>query len=243
MEHQFTLLGFIERWARTAPSGLVFMVVGLILMALDVPGKHESVNLVGLAMAAIGCVVLLYVVARFLTIRRVEVGPEGLRWSGIFGSTYRTYREISSFYRTETITNRRFVTRYVKLKFTGGGSVTLDQSLTHYSVLAESLQRIAAETLLHEKRAEWDKLGAAHFGPVTIRADGIRVNGKFITRSAISRCQIENGHLVVYGDARRRSGRERAVPLSDVPNYAVLLELLAEKAFPYVGASPHGVSC
>jgi hypothetical protein len=72
---------------------------------------------------------------------------------------------------------------------------------------------------------------------VTLRSDGIELHGKLIPRSRVSRCVIENGHLVVYGDPRRTAGRAKSVPLSDIPNFLILLELLAANGFP-LGDAP-----
>jgi hypothetical protein len=98
-------LGFAQRWARTAPAAACFLVLGLVLIGLDTPGKHASVNLVGAAMTITGLAVFIFIGFRLFAVWRVAADPSGLSWSGLWGSRCRTWDDIAAVYRTERITN------------------------------------------------------------------------------------------------------------------------------------------
>jgi hypothetical protein len=67
--------------------------------------------------------------------------------------------------------------------------------------------------------------GEVTFGPVTVKKDGLVVNGKDVPWDNLERHEVVNGHLVIY---RRRSWffRTVEVPLAQIPDYMALLDML-----------------
>jgi hypothetical protein len=231
-KHVFTWAGFWERWQRVVPGAIVLVVVGAIAIEYNDPAKPQSAKNMGMFSVLIGVALLLFLFTRLMSVWSVRLDDEGVTWFGPFGSRHRDWDEITAVYRTEkiTIAQGRFPTRKLKLQFADGGSVTFDQSVSDFAELADSVQLTVAELLGPAKRAELEEHGQVEFGPVTLRDDGILMQREFFGWDGLDTCKIFNGHLVAYGRPRRtRYEGDQEVPLSAIPNYPILLDLLGKR--------------
>src|SRR5262249_10168752 len=80
--------------------------------------------------------------------------------------------------------------------------------------------------LLPRKEAEL-RSGPVSFGPVTLRKEGVVV-GEKTYRWPDLECSLRGGHLIVVPAGDRFGwGDRKEVPLADIPNFLVLVELIA----------------
>jgi uncharacterized protein DUF6585 len=227
--HEFTLAGFFDRWGRIATGAIVFLGLGIYLMVARLPGAGPQVAYVGMGLAAFALGFLGYLGYRFLAVSNVRLDDTGITWSGALGTRHQDWDAIVAVYRNELIENRQFRTRTLKLEFADGSSAMFDQAVSNFSDLAESVQTTTAELILPVKQTELRAQGQADFGSVAVKPDGVAMKGEFFPWTGLGRHAIENGHLVLYALPRRRSGGDASVRLSEIPNYAVLLELIARR--------------
>jgi hypothetical protein len=225
-EHAFTLLGYFDRWQRVLPGTVVFIGFGLFLLASP-EIQRSNAPYAPLVFVGLGFAAFVKLAARSFGVRWARIDADGVSWGGVLGSGFREWNQVTDVYREERLTNRRYRTRELRLKFDDGASVTFDQALTGYDRLAETVQAVTSSLLMPLKRQELRAEGKVGFGPVTVRTDGIKMKGRSYSWDGLSRYRIENGHIVLYSRLARRAGH-RDVPLREVPNYVVLLNLMEE---------------
>lgn len=231
-EHRFTFIGFIDRWKRVMPGIPVIGVIGLIMIG-SATSSGPLAALVGLGVFSIPTCLFFHLVGRFLGMRYVRLDATGVCWDGLFGARHREWSEIVEVYRTEKITNRRWRTREIRLKFNRGWPVAFDQALTDFDALADNIQSMTGNMLLPLKLAEIERDGELKFGPVKIRKGDITMKRKIFDWHSLGRYKIENGHLVLYARFRPRTGGDVGVPLSEIPNYLVMLEIMSLNGAPH----------
>jgi hypothetical protein len=131
-EYPFTFAGFWDRWSRIGQGAMFFGGLGLFFMAAGSRSAQQQVVWVGGGFAALGLLILLFLLYRMGMLLEVRLSTEGITWSGMLGSRHRTWEQIANVYRAETLLNRRYRTRDLRLEFCNGGTVTIDQSITDF---------------------------------------------------------------------------------------------------------------
>lgn len=229
--HGFHLPGFFSRFGRFV---LGFVVMGGIGAAMcGAPdAARNGIVFIGLGLVAFSVFGTIVVIARTLSVLRVQLSPDGVAWSGLMGSDYRSWDTITEVYRMEHVLiqgRKRHYTRWVKLEFNDGRSVRFDQCLTDFDVLAGTIQLVSAYRIVAEKHAELAQSGQATFGTITLRSDGIVVDGDFIPWQSVRRNAIINGCLDLETNLSGWFTRvHKNKPLGSVPNYSALFALMAD---------------
>ncbi len=229
-EHQ---RGFIA--SRTARYGL--LLAGLCLSAVGAglgcvfwEQWKSAPLLMGVVFGVVGPALLLYGLVITFAIWRIRLTTHGLSWTNRKGEHHCSWDDVTAVYRREVYMGNKDGQRFARLRIeiAGQGAIGLSQHLSSYDQLCETVQTITIGRLLARKRAELAK-GAADFGPVILRNDGIRINLKDIPWEQFGYYCISNGHFVAYrADAKNMRRDAHLVQLQFVPNYLVLLTLLEE---------------
>jgi hypothetical protein len=229
--HTFHLAGFISRFGRFVLAFVVMGGIGAVMCGAP-DAARNGIVFVALGLVAMGVIGTIVVVARAFGVLRVQLSPEGVAWSGLFGSDFRGWDTITDVYRREHVLiqgRKRHYTRWVQLVFSDRRTVKFDQCLTGFDVLAGTIQLVSADRIASEKRAELAEAGQATFGTVSLRSDGILVDGTLIPWQSVRRNAIINGCLDLDTDLPGWFFRvHKNKPLSAVPNYPALFALMAD---------------
>jgi hypothetical protein len=230
-EHRFHFGGFFSAYGRILAAVTIFGMIGLIVIASP-NAVEQGAAYVGLGLTAVAFIGIVWVFCAGLAITRVQLTPEGISWSGLLSKDYSAWETITEVYRMELVLiqrGSRHHVRWVKLIFSDGRSVKFNQCLNGFDLLASSIQLVSSDRILAEKRAQLSSTGEATFGLITLRTDGIIVDGTFIPWLQVRRAAIINGGLDLDTTL---SGWFSAVhkykPLGGVPNYPALLALMGE---------------
>jgi hypothetical protein len=160
----------------------------------------------------------------------VQVFEEGLHWRQDGRDGQRSWDEVREVYRKEMyrLQNGARPSEWnrhseLRLVFTDGGEAKFNHSLSDYNRLAEFVQHKTAARLLPLARKEFDSRGVA-FGPLRVGREGMSLGSDLFPWPMLTSLRVRNGYLS-WNDYR---GAERFLPLKDLPNYPVLLQLLDE---------------
>jgi hypothetical protein len=224
--HKRHLSGVLSRYAGNFVLCGVCIALGLGMLVLGFVKPRSGTLLPGGLILA-GSVVWLLPLAAKLPggQRRVQTSPDGLTWQDGRGEHHCRWDEVVAVYRGETIVDRTYRVRDLRVVLASGKQVRFDQSLSNYDRLAEVVQAKTTEHLLPAKRAE--VAAGAEFGPVTLHTDGITLGRKRFLWSEVEQYTVCNGCLIVFPEGYKGQRYEHAV-LGAIPNYRVLLELIQE---------------
>jgi hypothetical protein len=230
-EHHFHLAGFLSRWGRLVLALVILGAIGVGILATP-NAMRDGAGYVGMALAGIGVMGVIVLFGVALSTTRVHLTPEAVTWSGLFGRDHRGWETDSDVYRLEFVLiqrGSRHYTRWVKLVFSDGRSVKFDQCMDGFDVLAGAIQMVTQERIFSEKRAQLSSTSEATFGPVTLRTDGMVVDGTFIPWVQLRRAAIINGGLDLDTTVSGWfSTVHKYKPLGEIANYVSLLALMGE---------------
>jgi hypothetical protein len=228
--HKFTLAGLLYRDRHLFLVGTIFGAIALGFVIVGAVKKNTDMFLFGLIPLVIGLGFFIETIHGFLTRPgEMKVYLSGLSWRDIRGSFAYQWEDLDSVFRYEWVLREvggAEVNRVSRLSlvFSDGVRVVLDECLRKYTKLAEMIQSHAAIVMLPVLREEWRE-GAADFGPIVLRHKGIDIWKKRYSWENVKSIRVDNGHLVV----RTRPGKQKHIlPLAKIPNYLILLKLLAE---------------
>jgi hypothetical protein len=225
--HRFSFVGLLSRNQPWVILMCVFASLGLGLTLLCLFRGDLGGLFAGLLFLAGGVACLIPLILGFLRrVTWVEVYPDGLYWQQHGGEGRCAWQDVGSIYRTEKITNGWRQTE-LKLMLTDGGVVSFNHTLTDYNRLAETVQAATARVLLEPLR-QAAAAGEVAFGPVGLGPHGIRMKNELLPWSEVQQHTVHNGHLIVSTE-RYPGWNGKSIILSEIPNYLVLLRLLAER--------------
>ena len=237
---EFVLKSFLQRRGPVAIIGLIFLAIGAAVPIFRPNLMADRSNLAfDLAMIAGGLIVLGVFVAFYLRrIVFVEADPGGLRWQRGGSEKMKEWSDVARVYRKETYRGGRADdapeadrSGHTRVEFTDGTAVTFDRVLGNYERVADAVQAMATAAVRPRKAADL-QAGAAAFGPVTLRQAGVRVEKKEYAWGAVN-YGVVNGHLTVVPAKDDFKDRDiHQVPLHQIPDYAVLLELMEQVGKP-----------
>jgi hypothetical protein len=232
-KHDYEFLGAFPRYVKTLLGFLagLGMAVGGAAILLYGTGGQNSISayifgflFLGFGLLLAGAMVVSWPWRR---VRWVRVYEEGLKWQA--GRREHKYRwdEVTNVSRTEldvvgTDGRRSPLSRtaYLVLRFADGTGVQFDPALTDYEKLARYAQQAAAASQLAESAAELDEAGKT-FGPVHISRKGVTANGRPFAWKELRWLAVHNGELCAHHECEKW----RPIPLSEIPNYVLLLSL------------------
>jgi hypothetical protein len=211
---------------------LGLIALGLLVLSIARPGSGTLLPGLLFLVLAGGCLVPP-ILGLGRGVRRVEVHPDRIAWWGPAGEEQAPWPTVVSVHRFEKITNNFWYEAALTLTFANGRKVVFDQTLSGFTELANAAQEITARLLLPQKEAEV-RAGGAEFGPVSLRADGVSHAGKFSRWGDIDYA-VSRGFLIVVpagGEFEWKDRRE--IPLAEIPNWPVLVTLMARLGKPPV---------
>jgi hypothetical protein len=230
-KHELDRLAFIPMFTGIGCGGVLLVAAGGGLLWLSganaLPAYLICVPLILLGLALLAFVAWGLSQAR---VRWVRIFDLGIRWKE--GGTEHKYRweEVKDVQRTEMdfvgADGRRSEWTRVAgllLVFDDGRRVSFDPSLSEYSRLANAAQKAVTECQMARAAAEPPKK-AREFGPARLKDAGVEVNGRLFRWKEIQWLAVENGELVCHYSCKQW----RPVPLSEIPNYQLLLALVDE---------------
>lgn len=230
--HRVCLSGVVSRYAPLLMLAGICLALGLGLLFLSFQRPDSGTFLPAVIILA---ATLPWFIPVYLGLSKnpseMEVSPAGFSWKDSQGDHRAGWDEVSELYRLERVVNQTFKEKKIRIVLNHGVQVTVDQCLSDYDRLADTAQLAAASAINDRKRAALDQ--GADFGPVTLRSTGMSLAGKSYTWDQIQEYLIFNGSLLLV-PANYRGGACEQVLLSDVPNYAVLINLLLELGHPPV---------
>src|SRR5205085_11681830 len=100
------------------------------------------------------------------------------------------------------------------------------ETLDGYDTFTENVQRIHSPFVVREKQRELAEKGAATFGPISVRSDGIAIGRKQVGWSDLEGFEAADGHLKFHAPKSFHFWQSNAIPLCDIPNYVALFEML-----------------
>lgn len=185
------------------------------------------------AVCGLGALYLIVEVA-FRIQRRVawvEVDHAGLRWSCRGKSFQKSWSDVKSLHREERLENGVALGN-VKLQFRDGDDLGFNRMLSNYDEVATGIQSLATVALRDSKERDL-AAGKAEFGPVTLRQAALGYQGREHPWSQVDYA-VMRGNLVSVpaGKEIHPSNVTTQILLSEIPNYAVLLELMARHGKP-----------
>jgi hypothetical protein len=225
--HSLCFSGVVSRYAPHFLMSALCLAVGLFVLVLGILKPNSGALIPGIVVSACS---LPWLIPMFLGVsrlpRQVEATSEGLVWQDKQGEHRCRWDEIREVYRLEKIVNQTFRVKELKLVLSHGEQVAVDQCLSDFDRLADTVQAVSAEQLLAAKRSSLDGSGA-EFGPVVLQRAGLSVRGKYFPWDQVEQYTIFNGTIVVYPKGYQGIKCEE-VGFGEVPNYPVLLRLLQE---------------
>jgi hypothetical protein len=231
-KHPFNFAAWISFERLPLIGFTICLLLGVLMLVLyfvvpvkpgdEVGGSIAGVAGVALTVAAVAF--LGWLVWRFVSCPAfVRVYSDGLVWKHLGRETECGWEEVSEVYRSEQI-YKGWHTGEMKLVFTDGGQVKFNNFLHKYDQLADSIQQVQTERLLPECKTILKEGSAVAFGPIEVGPDDVTLDEDSFAWDKLKKVALINGYLVFRGGKR-----EREIKLSDVPNYALLFALLAEK--------------
>ncbi len=218
------------------------MICVVILLAI---GSHASKDghtgvaafmYLGSLMFGGASLCLLFMCVRALTqgISGIQVSQSGLSWLRGGKTEYALWEDIAEVYRVE---NRLFrngqledtCSRLTVKLFDGRDFGFSADTFVDFPTLAENIQALHGGWILDLKNQELSQYGEATFGDkVTMRRDGLVLNGSFYHWTDLDYFQVENGALV-FRLNRYVFYAKINIALGTIPNYLALLSLLQDK--------------
>ncbi len=197
--------------------------------ALAIARPNANTTLPALLMLGLAGGALAFTFATYgKRIRRVEVFARGVRWYGPDGVGRLDWADVQTVYRFDVVING-FPKSELKLVTRSGREVIFDRTLDRYQEMMGLIQSRCAELMRPRKREEAEA-GGADFGPLLVGPDGVSADGWLVPWESVDRYYISGGRLWFEFVGRGR----KAVALSTIPDYLVLLYLLGEFAPPRV---------
>jgi hypothetical protein len=231
-EHRRTLTGMLQTSWPFLLLGAMAAGFAAMFMWIWTSRQHTPDMLIASGVCVFLTLGLLGATAwkAFLSASPVQVFEEGLNWRQDGRERQRSWDEVREVYRKELYRlqngarpsdwNRHSELRLV---FTDGEEAKFNHSLSDYNRLAEFVQQKTAERLLPLARKEFDGRGVA-FGPLRLGREGLSLGHELFAWPTLTGLRVRNGFLSWNG----HRGADRFLPLKDLPNYPVLLQLLDE---------------
>jgi hypothetical protein len=225
----FSRRGYVE----TVGAGLLLAGILAVIaaggFALEFARPNANTTLPALLMAGLAVGALAFTFAKHgKRIHRVEVFAGGVRWLGPDGVGRLAWADVETVYRFDVVING-FPKSELKLVTKSGREVVFDRTLDRYQEMMGLIQSRCAELMRPRKRQEAGACGA-EFGPLLVGPAGVSTDGWLVPWESVERYSVSGGRLWIEFVGRGR----KAIPLSTIPNYLVLLYLLGEFAPPQV---------
>lgn len=185
--------------------------------------------------AACGGYALYLLVEIALRIQRrvawVEVDEQSLRWQARGETHQKTWSDVTTFHRKERLINGVPIGS-VKVEFRDNTELQFNRMLSNYDAVASRIQDLAASVIGELKEREL-AAGMAKFGPVTLRKAGLDYRGREHNWANID-YSVFRGNLVFVpaGKAIDPNNVTTQILLEEIPDYAVLLELMERHGKP-----------
>jgi len=225
--HYLHLRGIASRYAPHVMMMGTLLVIGLGLLLLTASRPSAGTLIPGL-LFAVGA--LLFLIPVYLGLaahpREVEVTPAGLKWTDNESEHEVDWEDIREVYRYERITNQTFREAHLILVLTDGHRLDLNQSLSDFNKLGDTVQSAVCTRRAPALRADL-QTGSAEFGPVTLRPSGLSFNETTLTWDVVDQIVVARGHLNVCLKSPMRT-RWESVAIGGIPNFLVLLSLIQE---------------
>jgi hypothetical protein len=237
---EFSLRKFFTH--RNLMLGMGAFLLGLsLLFAYLAFRPEERWSMIGMTAAVAGSGLLVLGYCLLLYLKRVEfaeAGAAGLSWRQGGREARKPWQEVESVYRKEVYKRGRADDAAEKdrwgelrIEFADRSRLVLDRCLENYDRLALAVQGAAAEAVRPCKEAQLAE-GGADFGPVKLTRDGVVHRGKTL-RWAENNYSVANGHLVFAPAHDNFRERDKVhIPLSTIPDYALLLNMMARVGKP-----------
>jgi hypothetical protein len=237
---EFSLRRFFTH--RNLILGLGAFLLGLSLLFVYLGFRPEQRwSMIGMTAAIGGSGLLFLGYCLLLYLKRVEFAEAdaaALSWRQGGREARKPWQEVESVYRKEVYKRGRADDAAEKdrwgelrIEFTDRSRLVLDRCLENYDRLGLAVQEAAADAARPRKEAQLAE-GGAEFGPVKLTRDGVLHRGKTL-RWAEHNYSVASGHLFfapAQGDFRERDNVK--IPLSTIPDYALLLEMMARVGKP-----------
>jgi hypothetical protein len=215
------------------------VVAGLVALGTFPWLAHDPgfLKIMPLVSAACGLYALYLIVELALKIRRrvtwLEVDETGLAWSCRGQSFTRTWPDVAAVYRKERLVNG-VALGSVRTLFRDQSELTFNRMLSHYDEIAAEIQDRSAAALRAAKEHEL-AAGQAEFGDVTLRPVGLDYQGRPHAWTDVD-YGVVRGTLffVPAGAAALPRNVTTEILLETIPNYSLLLELMARRGKPPV---------
>jgi hypothetical protein len=250
-EHPIHRDGIISRFQMMLFSSVLLFILGCVFIILGITRSEVYLSLIGVAVVAAGAACLGYVLKNmYRGVRRVLLTAAGIQWEDDQSAHQKKWEDVREVYTKDFLTRGDRDTD-VRVVFADGTSMTMDNRLKKYETLRKSLFSRSSGVLLAKKRQDL-AAGKAEFGPVVLHPDGVQVQfgPTVLHRGAVpgeedkkrwqelEQWTVNNGLLyIISTDPKDRYGWE--VDLFNIPNYAVLFQLLQEV---WQASTPPGVS-
>jgi hypothetical protein len=223
------LAGFFQKMSPALMIAGIFLLIGGLLGSLAFTRPNAGTTAPALVMLAIAAATLIYPVVIYATgIRRVETFAVGIRWESRRGVGRMAWGDVEAVYRLELVING-FPKSELTLVGRGAREVVFDKTIDRFQELAGFIQGHCADLMLARKRSE-ARSGAADFGPIVVGLTGVSMEGWLIPWQSVTSFGVSRGWLWFVFEGRGQKG----ISLAEIPNYLVLLRLLAELAPPAV---------
>jgi hypothetical protein len=228
------------------------LLVGTALLGFGVATLLTTANqddatlrfAISIVSAAGGAGLLAWAATQYLgRTSRLEVRPDEVSWvtAGRAGSA--AWCDVREVYREDTFLvmpgpvasqqRSEWARRaHVRLLLADGSRVTFRQTLTNYNDLVDAILGYAAEAVFPAKLAETADGREAAFGAVSVGAAGVRVGGLLHPWAEVNYAVSEGWLCVAPAREEFEIKDRREVRLSELPNFLVLLALMARVGKP-----------
>jgi hypothetical protein len=225
LAHGRYLRGVVKR--NPASSGIgclaIFIVGAMFIAGLTNPDKRELVWIAPIVLFAVfvPLIIRIVILLRYAPLE-AEATDEGLVWRDRNGEHSRRWSEVREIHRIDKRDDNNAEGK-TTVVFDDDERVVLDQTLRDYEELASEVQTRAAEAMMSRALEEVEKK-PVEFGPVTVRRDGVVVNTHYFPWEKVESFTVFLGNL----NFKIVADREwyESVKLHEIPNYAVVLNLL-----------------
>lgn len=243
--HEYDPMGGLKRAAIFGVGMVITGAFGFFCAAFAANELKKGKTGVGVAGLLFGGFMLVLAVVAawvmiqelFFPISKVAAYRGGIRWQRRGRIYTALWSDITAVYRqtTEIYVNgqHKGTCKILSVEVCNGKYLYFDgELLTNYDEFADYVQSTHGGYIMGVKSREQHESGEANFGKIGVRVDGVNVNGTFIPWARLERFEIANGHLCFYS-SEFSWNKCRTFALKEVPNYAVLLDMLRSHAMCY----------
>jgi hypothetical protein len=212
--------------------GLAALVTAYVFLRAQMHPRSDLWILGVILSSACGGLIVYIAYRQFRRTRWVELSPNTLTWEDNSGVHECPLSDIRDVYRSETVTTYNHMWAHHQLKvqvvMTEGRRLDLDLGVVGINELCDRLQHIAGINRSNGAGGESSESGES-FGPLTVFQDGVLMKGRKYAWDDIRSYGIEDGYLTI-NPYMKKGCRAATFPLSRIPNYHYLLELLEARS-------------